>query len=101
MPKEVVAITSRITIRLPEKLHAYLVTEAKKKHTTISAVVVDAIQRHRDGFVAEVFARACLRLLCEARAQDPEGARRLESRLLAEALREARRAREGVEPGDE
>lgn len=83
----------RITIRISEKLHKWIVDQAKRRHTTVSAVIQDALQRARDMQVAEIYARAALRAICEAQAGSPEEARAMEARYLGQALREAQRAK--------
>jgi len=44
----VVTINNRVTIRIPEKLHTYVVSEAKKRHTTVSAVIVVFVNQKVD-----------------------------------------------------
>lgn len=55
-------MSAQTTIRLPDKLGRWVHREAKKRHSTVTDIIIQALQREKDGFLADVYALAAMRL---------------------------------------
>jgi len=75
-----------LSVRLPSDMARWLRREAALRHTTVTAIVEEAVQKAVEGEKTEAFARAALKAICRAVTKDEEKAREFEKRMLAEAL---------------
>jgi hypothetical protein len=102
--------SERVDVRLPASLAKKVREEAARLHTTVTAVVVRAVEEHLAGGKpanvrdAALFSRAAFELLLAYTTKgggDPDKARRVFVGKAAQAMRRREREDEGLElPGE-